>query len=367
MCDEATCALVPRVGALDHPALGLHDEALRDGVRPQLPLLSHEGACDAVGWMTNDLDRNAVRFSQRHCTLAGIGCIDVELLQSWRFSAGLRNHRGGAIAVLHARSGHGQSQQQSQGIDHEMALAAFDLLARIEATIATLGRAARALRVDDGGRRLGRFADALAPLLTQTIVHELERARLCPASKRRVHRTPRREVRRQEPPCAAGAHDVHAGIDDVATLVRAGRAASTVALEQIMHKGPLGIGEVRVHAVEATFPAMRCCIAKSLRRRPLGLRTLACAPCRPYALDSCLLEGLADRRRANLNSRLMHERARQLVHRCLRHLPSQLDKPEQFARLQQRWPAAQILALSRRRPHSSPPALQHCVWDEDNV
>lgn len=65
--------------------------------------------------------------------------------------------------VLHAGRGDGDGQQQPQGVDNEIAFAPLDLFAGVEAGQAALRDAAGALRVNDGGRRLGVAAHAGAP------------------------------------------------------------------------------------------------------------------------------------------------------------------------------------------------------------
>ena len=77
------------------------------------------------------------------------------------FGAGLGHDVYGRVAVLHARCGDRDGQQQAQGVDHQVALAPLDLLAGIEPGVATLRSAARALRVDDRGGWIGSPAHAV--------------------------------------------------------------------------------------------------------------------------------------------------------------------------------------------------------------
>lgn len=65
--DEASCALVPGVGALDDPSLCLDDEARCGRVGPERLLLMNEGA---GGAMTHDVDRESEVGLERctaHC------------------------------------------------------------------------------------------------------------------------------------------------------------------------------------------------------------------------------------------------------------------------------------------------------------
>src|SRR5574338_216913 len=139
MSNEATGALVPCVSALDAPALGLNDEAAGDEFRPQRLLRVVPGAGAAVAWVADDLDAQArVLRLDGLSALTAVSPVGVHLLQARHLGASLCDQRAGSVAVLHAGSGDGDGQQQAQGVDDDMASAALDLLACIEARHAAL-------------------------------------------------------------------------------------------------------------------------------------------------------------------------------------------------------------------------------------
>ena len=64
-------------------------------------------------------------------TLAGIAAIGEQPLDAGIFRHRRRHHRMSAIAVLHTGGRYADRQQQPQRIDHQVALASLDLLARV--------------------------------------------------------------------------------------------------------------------------------------------------------------------------------------------------------------------------------------------
>ena len=62
-----------------------------------------------------------------------VSAISEDALDKWKAASGLSQHSTGTIAILHAGRMHDHAQQQTEGIDEDMPLAASDLLARIEA------------------------------------------------------------------------------------------------------------------------------------------------------------------------------------------------------------------------------------------
>jgi len=62
-----------------------------------------------------------------------VSAISEDALDKRKAASRLAQHRTGTIAILHAGRMHGHTQQQTEGIDEDMPLAAGDLLARIEA------------------------------------------------------------------------------------------------------------------------------------------------------------------------------------------------------------------------------------------
>src|SRR5574338_779844 len=316
MSNEATGALVPCVSALDAPALGLNDEAAGDEFRPQRLLRVVPGAGAAVAWVADDLDAQArVLRLDGLSALTAVSPVGVHLLQARHLGASLWDQRAGSVAVLHAGSGDGDGQQQAQGVDDDMAFAALDLLACIEARHAALRGTARALRVDDGRRRLGIAAHAVSPLLAQPLVHGLKDAGRGPAAEGRVDPAPGRKTLGQQAPGAARANDVAARIDHVLARVLGRRAAPALTLEQIGHQRPFGIGQIGIHAAGAVLAPVGLRVSDAQRRPALDCRALAGLALRLEPVDARLPQRLAYRHRAHLSARASMQFACHLLQR----------------------------------------------------
>uniref|UniRef100_E6PQE4 Uncharacterized protein n=1 Tax=mine drainage metagenome TaxID=410659 RepID=E6PQE4_9ZZZZ len=357
VCHEPTCTLVPGMSTLDNPALGLHDKALGNDLGPQRLLSILPGARAAVAGVTHDLDADAVGLLDGLGTFAAVGAIGVERLQPRNFAAGLRHDLGRRVAILHAGCSERDGQQQAQGVDHQMPLASFDLLARIEPRVAALGGAARALRVDDRRSRLRGSAHAVTPLLAQPVVQGLEHARCGPALERHVGCLPGREGLGQQTPRAPRAQRVAAGVDHVATLKAGRRTSLAIALKQVSHQGPLSIGQIRVHAAGAVAASVGAGIAIALQRRSLRCSALTRAAQRLESLDAGLAQGPAHGHRVDLDACAPKQLSRDFIQRRPRLL---LNDPPKHRRVfsVQRTLAARptgLLAHSALR-HPSPRA-----------
>src|SRR5574337_1375976 len=321
MSNETTSALVPGVSALDHPALGLNDEAAGDDLWPQRLLCVVPGAGAAVGWVADDLDAQArVLRLEGPSAPTAVSTIGIHLEQTRHLGASLCDHGAGSVAVLHAGRGDGDGQQQAQGVDDEMAVAAFDLLAGIEAGHAALRGAARALRVDDGRRRLGIAAHAVSPLLAQPLVHGLKGAGRGPAAEGLVDPAPGRKTLGQQAPGAARANDVAARIDHVLARVLGRRTAPALTLEQIGHQRPFGLGQIGVHAAGAVLAPVGLRVADAQRHPASDCRALAGLALRLEPVDARLPQRLAYRHRAYLNARASMQFACHLLQRRTRLL-----------------------------------------------
>ena len=67
---QAACTLVPCMSTLDNPALGLHDEALGNDLRPQGLLSVLPSARAAVAGVTHDFVADAVGVFDGNSALA---------------------------------------------------------------------------------------------------------------------------------------------------------------------------------------------------------------------------------------------------------------------------------------------------------
>ncbi len=112
---EAPVAADPSEGTLDDPALGQHLEAWHVVA---LDDLETPGA--GLGDGCRDLRPLIAAIGEDH-------------LDEWEPSAGAAQQLVGAIAILHVAWMHHDAEDQAERVDHDVALAAGDLLARIEA------------------------------------------------------------------------------------------------------------------------------------------------------------------------------------------------------------------------------------------
>jgi hypothetical protein len=94
------------------------------------------------------LDTNAMGLLNSLRALSIIGCIGVKPQNRRPLEASLSYYFCSPIAVLHARCRYGHCHQQSEGVDHDVALAAFDLFATIEPGFTALWRGAGCLGVN---------------------------------------------------------------------------------------------------------------------------------------------------------------------------------------------------------------------------
>ena len=114
---EASIAADPGEGALDNPALGKHFEpwhvvALDD--------LEPPSACLGDG--------------RRHLRSL-IAAVGVDQLDEWEPSSRMAQQLVSAVAILYIARMYDDAQHQAKRVDHDVALATRDLLARIEALV----------------------------------------------------------------------------------------------------------------------------------------------------------------------------------------------------------------------------------------
>jgi hypothetical protein len=112
---QTAIAADPSEGALDDPAFGQHDKSM--GVTALYDL---DRARSSGGG-----DRGQLRPL--------ITAISEDALNKREASSCLAQHRAGSIAILHIGRRYSHAQQQTEGINEDMPLAAGDLFARIEA------------------------------------------------------------------------------------------------------------------------------------------------------------------------------------------------------------------------------------------
>jgi hypothetical protein len=231
-----------------------------------------------------------------------------------------------AVAILNTGGGDADRQQQAQGVDQQVTLAALDLLAGVIAGVAALRRAASRLRVQH--RRRGRRDAplALAPVRAQAVVHLLEFALFAPAPKGPIDVLPRRKVLRQHPPRPARAHHVAARIDQQPAWIPRRRATAAGLIEQVPDSRPFGVRQAagigllgRLTPVRLGVAVTGFSVARALDPHP----STPLDADRPQRLD----QGL----RMNLDTDLSGERRAQLPRR--RHRLGLRQTPQHTQRL----------------------------------
>ena len=115
LCQPAT-ATKPTDGALDDPTFGQNDEAL-----------GLIGTTDDLGDQVRHDVREAVMEHRPR-----VGAVSKQLLEEWELSEQCGQEHQAPVAVLNIGWRHQRMQQQTQCIDENVALLAFDQLASIE-------------------------------------------------------------------------------------------------------------------------------------------------------------------------------------------------------------------------------------------
>jgi hypothetical protein len=115
LCQPAT-ATEPTDGTLDNPTFGQNDEAL-----------------GPIG--TTDYFSDQVRHDVREATMehrSRVGAVSKQLLKEWELSEQCGQEHQATVAILNIGWRHQRMQQQTQCIDENVALLAFDQFASIE-------------------------------------------------------------------------------------------------------------------------------------------------------------------------------------------------------------------------------------------
>ena len=225
---EAAAFHDPGEGALDHPPPWKHLEHL-----------------DSQGF-THDLDGDVGNRLGPVDQLAGVAAVGPQQRQRRHRHRQPVQQRAGAVAVLHARRGDHHQQQQAHRVDHDVALAAVDLLAGIESAhgrpdgVGALDR----LGVHAAGRGHGVPIAGIAHPVPQGIVQPVDHTVLAPALVVPEHRRPRWKVVRQLTPRAPGAVDVEDGVHDAAPRMHRWTATRARRGHQRLDQLPLRVGQV---------------------------------------------------------------------------------------------------------------------------
>src|ERR1700674_2038757 len=124
------------------------------------------------------------------------------------------------MTVLNAGGGDHERQQQSQGVDGDVAFATRHLFARIVAALPRLVGHLNGLAVDNRGCGCDLTLFGFAQPVSQRVVNEPPGPVLGPLPVIAIDCLPRTEVLGQEPPRAARADNIEDGVDQRTTLQR---------------------------------------------------------------------------------------------------------------------------------------------------
>ena len=136
---------------------------------------------------------------------ASIAAVGEDMAQPWAEMADGSEEERRAVPILKIGSVDSASEDQTQRVDQNMALAALDLLACVIAANPYGFCGFHALAVDDPRRRLGLPTFQLPRLHRQIKPHRQKDAPVAPVVKIPFHRRARRETLREHPPLATAA------------------------------------------------------------------------------------------------------------------------------------------------------------------
>ena len=229
--DQAPPAQQPGERSLNYPSAGKDREA------------------DLLGWFLDDFHDDSPRTLGEIQERALVAAVGEDVTHRAERSVQALEDALATVAVWHGGGGDHHDQHQADRVDHDMALAAVDLLARVKtaARRADGVRALDRLRVHDPRRRLCAATLADTHLLTQLVVQRLQRAVVTPVTKIPIYGLPRREVLRQHPPRPTSTHVIKDRVDDLPLIVnsRAARRPRRRIRQQRPHKLPLPIRQIR--------------------------------------------------------------------------------------------------------------------------
>jgi len=231
---EATASAEPSKGALDHPAPGQELEAF-DAGRP-----------------FDDLDRPRAAMVDGGAQLGpSVDAVGEDAAQLGEASAQRAQQRYGAVRVLDVGLMDLTDQQEALSIGDDMALAALDALASIDATRAATFRGRSTLAVDDGCRGSNVAPKRSAGACHQPSIDPMPGAVVAPAVEITLHCRARREVPGQRAPLAAGGQNIEDGVDDRAPIPGAWTPQPPRRWQQGLEHRPLAVRHV-------------ACVAKAL-------------------------------------------------------------------------------------------------------
>ena len=196
----------PAEGALDDPTLGQHFETALvletgDNFQAQAASLAMRG------------DPGSESSTQ-------IALIGPDATQPTEPLEGLGEESASAGLFRNIGRGHTNPEQQAQGVHQNVALAPFDLLARIVTPRSAVIGGTYRLAIEDGGGGLRTLAHLAADNPAQHLVNEFPQPLSAPSAEAAIDGLPRAKFSGQEPPSAARPDEIEQTVEDEAPVGR---------------------------------------------------------------------------------------------------------------------------------------------------
>ena len=196
----------------------------RSGLVVQADLTQADGLDPA-----DHLDGEVAQDGLVHQALAVVGAVGEQRLQPRPLGAQGAQHLAGACTVGDVGGGEVDHQEASVGIHGDVALAAHAALGAVPAALGAGGGRLHRLAVEHAGGGAVGAARALTVDHHRQIVDRRKQRQPDQAAEPPVDRLPGREVLRQHPPAAAGAHQI---ADRVQHLAQIGLARAPKAVRE---------------------------------------------------------------------------------------------------------------------------------------
>jgi len=182
------------------------------------PALGQDGKAAGAGLALDDLEPQTLLCCGTGSGLPLIAAIGEDQAEPGEAPAQPAADQRQPIAILDVGGVDDDHQQQAQGVDQNVALAAVDLLAGVIASGPAGFGGPHALAVDDASGRRGLPAGLLARRHDQLGVQYLPGSILPPAPEIAEHRALGRQLLGQKVPGAAGAQQIEDGVQDLAQV-----------------------------------------------------------------------------------------------------------------------------------------------------
>ena len=151
---------------------------------------------------------------------AGVALVNPDVLDLWELIIDTVQQQRHASTILNIGGVHLCAQDETTSIDQDVALAAIDAFGAIVATYTTYTGCPDGLAINDRCARFRVAPDAGAQLFAKYRVQMLPRAVQPPQTEVVIGRLPRRELVREQSPCASTPHDVKDCVQDFAERVQ---------------------------------------------------------------------------------------------------------------------------------------------------